>query len=950
VELVRSILVTCGLALLVAGCGNDRRTPSILDPDLTERGVREALGIPADAERVLILSQSSHLDIDWKKTFDQYYVDHVEQVFLDAEAILDRDPKAYYSVAEMAFLAQHVAVHGAGTWPRHAESGHARIVGGGMTTPDTLLPTDEALIRDYLLGTVFAEQLGARPRAAWLPDSFGHSPTVPDLLSAAGFTSVGFGRADGARHSYEVIVGELDPVLPGATTTASLLRDLGSADFVWRGPGGGEVLAHYMPVREYCQGDSIDLAGFALRGMRLGVDHDDDPPFVRAQITEYIAQLTPYERTPYLFVPVGCDFQAPRPNLTEYARWWNDTEYAHTGVWVATATFEDYMRLVAFHRDALPVMERDITPVWTGFYASRPRIKRAARELVDSLVGVEPFLALVEPSLGPQADALASAWQPAVLANHHDWITGTSKDAVVADEQMPQLTAARTTAEQTWQQVLAELTATIDTRDVAGGDVVVVVNAGPVARSAVVEVPLAAAGPVRARVGDATLPAQVVAPDRVAFVADAVPAFGWRTFSIEPGVAPGASATLDATTAQLSTGRLDARLSRDAAGWAVTSLAVDGQELLAGASLVWVVYKDTGGLYRIGSERSDCPEAEFVELSQTRFEALSLVEAGPARVTLRGTATIDGRPMIVDLSAAAGATRLELRVTGSAATDRTIMLRVQPAAPDDALAMGVAAGVVTRPLAHLYEPSLWPAVTFVARGELAVHLGQSTAVHGTADGALEWVVFRNAPLEPGCDDVGPSGTEDVESTALLSLGRRDRATQGAADIAASIALSRPLRALPTDRHAGTLDAAGALIALDGDAGVLVTALKPATRGEGALLHLVRLGTGPRTVRIHRGALPWTTITRPDLLERDDVPFGEPTDDGAAVTLEAPLTAVRLLRAPASARHSQRPPSARSRTPARASHPRATAARAARSRCAASPTPIAADPGATAASR
>ncbi len=135
----------------------------------------------------------------------------------------------------------------------------------------------------------------------------------------------------------------------------------------------------------------------------------------------------------------------------------------------------------------------------------------------------------------------------------------------------------------------------------------------------------------------------------------------------------------------------------------MTSLAVDGQELLAGASLVWVVYKDTGGLYRIGSERSDCPEAEFVELSQTRFEALSLVEAGPARVTLRGTATIDGRPMIVDLSAAAGATRLELRVTGSAATDRTIMLRVQPAAPDDALAMGVAAGVVTRPLAHLYE-------------------------------------------------------------------------------------------------------------------------------------------------------------------------------------------------------------------------------------------------------
>ncbi|MCC6644610.1 MAG: hypothetical protein IT374_03435 [Polyangiaceae bacterium] len=872
----------------LGGCGDARPAPPVLQPAPTERDVRGAFGIPAEADRVLILSQSSHLDIDWKKAFEQYYRDHVEQVFLDAEAILDRDPRAYYSVAEMAYLAEHVAAHGDGAWPRHLGSGHARVVGGGMTTPDTLLPTDEALLRDYLLGTEFAERLGARPHAAWLPDSFGHSPTVPDLLSSAGFTSVGFGRADGARRSYEVIVGKLDPVLPGATTTASVLRDLGTADFVWRGPGGGEVLAHYMPVREYCQGDTIDLAGIALGGTRIGVDHDDDPAFVRGQLDEYITQLTPYQRTPYMFVPVGCDFQPPRPNLTQYAQWWNDAEYARTGVWVTTATFEDYMRLVAFHRDALPVMERDITPVWTGFYASRPRVKRAARELVDSLVGVEPFLALLEP----RSVELAAAWRPAVLANHHDWITGTSKDAVVTDEQLPQLTAARAATDQTQQRVKAGLAAAVDTTGAAGGEVVVVVNPGPLARSEVVEVPLAITGPVRARAGELVVPAQPVAPDRVAFVAEAVPALGWRTFSIEPAAAPGASVTLDASTAHLSTGRLEARWSGDSTGWALSSLAVDGAELLADASLVWVTYHDTGGLYRIGSERVDCADAEFVELQRTRFEKLSIVEAGPARVTLRGTAKLDGRPMTVDMIAAAGGASLELRVTGSAATDRTIMLRVQPSAADDALTMGVAAGVVTRPLAHHYEPSLWPAVTWVARGELAVHLGQSTAVHGTPSGALEWVAFRNAPAEPSCDDVGPSGIEDGEATIAFSLGRRDRAGQGAADVAASIALSRPLWAALTGRHAGTLAAEGRLVSVDGD-GVLVTALKPATRGDGAILHLLRLGSGPRAVRIDRGALPWTTLTRPDALERDDVPFGEPTERGVTVTLDAAVTAVRL---------------------------------------------------------
>jgi hypothetical protein len=47
------------------------------------------------------------------------------------------------------------------------------------------------------------------------------------------------------------------------------------------------------------------------------------------------------------------------------------------------------------------------------------------------------------------------------------------------------------------------------------------------------------------------------------------------------------------------------------------------------------------------------------------------------------------------------------------------------------------------------------------------------------------------------------------------------------------------------------------------------------------------------VRIRRGALAWNTVTRPDLLERDDVSFGEAIDGGVQLTLDAPLTAVRL---------------------------------------------------------
>src|SRR5262249_25607895 len=157
------------------------------------------------------------------------------------------------------------------------------IVGGGMTSPDTLLPNEEALVRDYLLGSLFAERaLGTQVRTAWVPDSFGHSAALPDLLSAMGIGAIGFGRADGARDPFEVQYEHLLPDQPGST--AGALADAKSADFVWTGPGGGELLAHFMPVALYCQGDTIDLQGLILPGGRVGIDRTHDPAYTNAQI------------------------------------------------------------------------------------------------------------------------------------------------------------------------------------------------------------------------------------------------------------------------------------------------------------------------------------------------------------------------------------------------------------------------------------------------------------------------------------------------------------------------------------------------------------------------------------------------------------------------------------------------------------------------------------------
>src|SRR5262249_39750049 len=154
---------------------------------------------------------------------------------------------------------KHLAAHPEEEAPLRAlaVSGALRVVGGGDTSPDTLLPELEMLVRDYLHGTRMAEQvLGARPRAAWLPDSFGHAATAPDVLAALGFESVFIGRIDGAPTVYETLINHSAPARPGSS--AALLQSLGSADFFWRGAGGGKVFAHWQPSGVYCTGDDLD--------------------------------------------------------------------------------------------------------------------------------------------------------------------------------------------------------------------------------------------------------------------------------------------------------------------------------------------------------------------------------------------------------------------------------------------------------------------------------------------------------------------------------------------------------------------------------------------------------------------------------------------------------------------------------------------------------------------
>jgi hypothetical protein len=313
-----------------------------------------------------------------------------------------------------------------------------RLTSSGITTADTLLPKTEAILRDFFLGQDWLRSNGMEqvPVLGYFPDSFGYSHSLPSLLNSAGFNLTGITRVDGMTFLGCDLDFPWKFPRPGSSAEL-LMKKEKTLDFIWRDTNGGEVLCHWNAFT-YGQGDMLAYGGIQRVYMFRYFYSDRSDRSVARKIRSFTRQLLPYSRTPYLSCPIGYDFVEPIPDLVTLLDRHNQQYFSKTGVWVVNAGLDDYLELVSNYRDRLPVLDLDPNPYWTGFYSARPSLKHQSAELVDKLVLAEA-LAL---SAGRSADTgddvtaeLAAAWEIAAVSNHHDFITGTSKDEVVQNEQ-----------------------------------------------------------------------------------------------------------------------------------------------------------------------------------------------------------------------------------------------------------------------------------------------------------------------------------------------------------------------------------------------------------------------------------------------------------------------------------------------------------------------------------
>lgn len=413
-----------------------------------ERALREKLGVPADARQVLVLCESSHWDTNWLQTSEEYFAARVEPILLAALAALRREPRRVYCVESLFFLRRfwqaHPELHG----ELRARMGEGRleVLSSSLTTPDTLLPHPEAVLRDFELGHAWLESVGlpADIRTAYFPDNFGHSPHLPSLMGALGVRAVGLTRIDGM-----YFVGadwEARGSFPRAGSTAEQLEKVHrSHDFVWRDDAGAEVLCHWN-AHTYFMGDMLAHKGIIRWAGNVFAVPWRTRRHIAQRLAGYVAQLSPFARTPYLLCPIGMDFNDPIVGLTELVARDNQQRFGDTGVWTAVAGLSDYFALVGCHREQLPVLEVDPNPYWMGFLASRPEVKQRPHRIARALLAAEKLSAAAPPH-PPLEEALARGWDTLVLSNHHDYIPGTSPDRVWEEEQRPWLDAAEAAAQ-----------------------------------------------------------------------------------------------------------------------------------------------------------------------------------------------------------------------------------------------------------------------------------------------------------------------------------------------------------------------------------------------------------------------------------------------------------------------------------------------------------------------
>ncbi len=694
---------------------------------------------------------------------------------------------------------------------RRVKEGRWEIIGGMWVEPDLNMPDGESLVRQLLLGKrYFHEKFGVDVRTGWNPDSFGYNWQLPQIYKKSGvdfFVTQKMAWNDTTKFPYKL--------------------------FWWQSPDGSRVLTYF--------------------------PHDYANPIHPVEIAKDLAAYVPamhqYPDMLYLF-GVGDHGGGPTRDMLETAeRWQHDAVYPKLEFGAAQPWF-DALAKQAPSLD-LPVWNSELYfQFHRGVFTTQAETKKGNRRSEELMLTAEKFSSLAAlQGLPYPADDFRVAWKKILFNQFHDIAAGSGIPVLYKDAARDYAEVRRIGGEHL-ESALAAIVAQVNTQ--GSGAAIVVFNPLSWARSGVVEaevqLPAAAA---RMRVVDTAgkpviaqkLSKNAAGPMRIRFLAEDVPAVGYKIFRVLPAVttpaaASGLKAGPDFVENEFFRVRVDAKTG------CITSLfdkQSEWESVPAGACANELqTFVDEPKAWDAWNIDADFEDHQW-HLDQA--DSVELVEHGPLRAVLRVKKHFQNSSFVQDITVYPHIRRVDVRMAADWHEKHILLKAAFPVAVESEKASyEIPFGSIERPTtrrtpeekAQFEVPALrWADLSDAKHG---LSLLNDSKYGYDAHGSVLRISLLRSPEWP--DPHADEGTHEFTYSLVPHAGGwRDGGTEREA-----YELNSRLRAVAAQGHAGTLPAVHSFVALE-PANLLLTAMKQAEDGTDLILRFYEFAGQKTAARI-----------------------------------------------------------------------------------------------------
>ncbi|KAJ4941677.1 hypothetical protein JOQ06_011554, partial [Pogonophryne albipinna] len=355
----------------------------------------------------------THDDVGWLKTVDQYFYGAAEE------------PRSEQSSSMKQTVKQLV------------EEGRLEFVNGGWCMSDEATTHYSSVIDQMTLGLRFLNEtfgLCGRPRVAWHIDPFGHAREHASMFAQMGYDGFFFGRLDYQDRSQRMATKEQELLWRASESLTPPMADL----FTGILPNG------YNPPTGFCWDQSCDDPPIR-----------DDPELEDYNVDDVVNRFVAIAnsqsmvyKTNHIIMTMGSDFQYENANLwyknlDKLIRYVNAEQADGGKVNVLYSTPSCYLQELHRANSTWALKTDDFFPYadaahdfWTGYFTSRPALKRYERISNSNLQTCNQLEVLGGPDSrkGPFGEGDSQTLKEAMaVAQHHDAVSGTEKQHVAND-------------------------------------------------------------------------------------------------------------------------------------------------------------------------------------------------------------------------------------------------------------------------------------------------------------------------------------------------------------------------------------------------------------------------------------------------------------------------------------------------------------------------------------